>query len=154
MATLQSTGFTLKNYTPFPYSGSQAVLLSDRIHLHAKSDSVLLFGSKSIGLSSQDSIHLNSKEYTVINSPVIRLGLKAQSPVILGDKFIEELREFLVQLGAVANMLSGAATRDGSGKVTVADPGKIISAGSYMASATDKFSKQLDSLLSTKTYVE
>lgn len=71
---------------PSLFTLPQIILNSDRIVLNAKTDSVLISGEKSVGLSSNKSINLEA-EQVYIDGVDIRLGSKiATEPVLLGNQ--------------------------------------------------------------------
>lgn len=71
---------------PSLFTSPQIILNSDRVILNAKTDSVLISGEKSVGLSSNKSINLEA-EQVYIDGVDIRLGSKiATEPVLLGNQ--------------------------------------------------------------------
>lgn len=71
---------------PSLFTSPQIILNSDRVILNAKTDSVLISGEKSVGLSSNKSINLEA-EQVYIDGIDIRLGSKiATEPVLLGNQ--------------------------------------------------------------------
>ncbi len=73
-------------YVPyFPYTGSQAIVASDRVTLLSKEDSTLIFGEKAVGLSSKGSVNLDATQGVTLNpgeAKEIKLGLNANQSVI------------------------------------------------------------------------
>lgn len=103
------------NYTPAApnqYKEDQIILNSGRLLFNAKSDSVLLFASKAIGLSSAGTINLDSDNDIILNSEKqIQLGLNASTygqPVMLGEITSSKLSEILTHLIALCNSLGPA----------------------------------------------
>lgn len=81
-------------YLPqFPYTGNQIILNSDRLHLNAKNDFILLNSKKSISLAAPGSINIDSEGSFVVNANKIKLGIGEQSnsPLVKGDKLQELL---------------------------------------------------------------
>jgi hypothetical protein len=94
-------------YIPyFPFTGSQAIVASDRVTLLSKTDSVLVFGEKAVALSSKGSVNLDATEGIIFNpgeAKEIKLGVNANQSVIKGDSFIDNL---ILLLDAISNMSS------------------------------------------------
>ncbi len=106
-------------YIPVPpnkYTGSQVILNSNRVLLNAKNDSVLIFASKAIGLSSAGTLNFDSDSTCIINSPKIQLGLDATEPLLLGNKTTDLLKELLKKLTAFSEALSKAQAYVGGSK--------------------------------------
>lgn len=79
-------------YIPsFPYSGTQIILNSDRLHLNAKNDFILLNSKKSISLAAPGSINVDTEGTFIVNANKIRLGIgeQANHPLVKGDKLQE-----------------------------------------------------------------
>jgi hypothetical protein len=77
--------------TPSSFTLPQIILHSDRIVLNAKSDSVLISGQKSVGLSSNGSINAEADQI-YFSSNNIKLGSKnATQPVLKGDDTVDVL---------------------------------------------------------------
>lgn len=104
-------------YVPeFPYKGKQIIISSGRVIVHAKSDSVFLFGKKNVGLSSGGDIHMDANGEIFLNASKISLGNKIDpermfglEPVLLGYKtnqilirLSEALTELAQSLGTVS----------------------------------------------------
>lgn len=129
-------------YKPvFPYKGNQLILTSDRVTLHAKNDTIFLFGKQAVGLSSTNTINLDAVNKVIVAAPVIELGNKAQDlgePVVLGNTLNQKLIALLEALDAVAIQLAQAST---------SKPGKtaqyISQAGTYLSSQVNSIKGQL-----------
>lgn len=104
-------------YVPeFPYKGKQIIISSGRVIVHAKDDSVFLFGKKNVGISSGGEIHLDSNGEVFINAPKISLGEKlnptsevGMEPVLLGyqtNQILIRLSETLIELGTSLGQVS------------------------------------------------
>ena len=104
-------------YVPeFPYKGKQIIVSSGRVIVHAKSDSVFLFGKKNVGLSSGGDIHLDANGEVFVDAPKISLGGKVSpdsmiglEPVLLGYKtnqMLIRLSEMLIYLGTQMGRVS------------------------------------------------
>ena len=79
-------------YIPsFPYEGAQIILNSDRLHLNAKNDFILLNSKKSISLAAPGSINVDTEGTFIVNANKIRLGIGTQAnhPLVKGDKLQE-----------------------------------------------------------------
>ena len=104
-------------YVPeFPYKGKQIIISSGRVIVHAKSDSVFLFGKKNVGLSSGGEVHIDANAEVFIDAPKISLGTKidpstmiGMEPVLLGYKtnqILIRLSEALEELGQSLGTIS------------------------------------------------
>ena len=94
-------------YLPqFPYTGNQIILNSDRLHLNAKNDFILLNSKKSISLAAPGSINIDSEGSFIVNANKIKLGIGEQSnsPLVKGDK----LQELLVSCAQFFQLISEA----------------------------------------------
>lgn len=138
-------------YTPsFPFIGNQLILASDRVHLLAKTDAIVLMGDQSVILSSPNEIHIDSNKAVFIDSPKIELGNEAElrgQPVILGRDFIKQLQQFLQQVSYCGTTLESV------GKSNLADmASKIVDVGSQLKNSSDKLKNfiQLDENLNSK----
>lgn len=142
-------------YKPqLPYSGKQIVIDSDRVHLNAKEDFILLMANKSVGLSAGlGSINLDAKADVVINAEgKIRLGIAGKdnsiedSPLVKGD----QLQALLVTMLAVLNKVSIALgiSVDSDGHPVTGDQ----LAESDLQTLTQAVSPYLINLLSTKSF--
>jgi len=119
---------------PDQYTKEQIILSSGRLVFNAKSDSVMLFGSKAILLSSAGTINLDSDSHTIINSPKIYLGLQAskeKEPLMLGIQtnnllkdLIEAIKIFtsLVKAGAASPQSVMAAVGALEGRIITIEP--------------------------------
>jgi hypothetical protein len=97
--------YTTPPLTPSSFILPQIILNSDRIILNAKSDSILISGDKSVGISSNGSINMESPSH-YINSNDIKLGSKnASQPVLLGDDTIEVLKQLANAIKDLASIL-------------------------------------------------
>jgi hypothetical protein len=95
--------YTTPPTTPSQYTNPQIILNSNRIVINAKSDSVLISGQSSVGISSNGSVNIDATSH-YISSNDIKLGSKnATQPVLLGNDTVD----LLVQLTeAVKNLAS------------------------------------------------
>jgi len=90
---------------PALFSSPQIILNSNRVILNAKTDSILISGQKSVGLSSNKSINLEASQIYIDGSD-IRLGSKdAEEPVLLGNKTITTLRQITSLLKSITMVL-------------------------------------------------
>jgi len=97
------------NYIPkFPYNEDQIILNSNRISLNSKTDSIFLFSSKIISLSSNEGIHFNTDKEFYINSSKIQLGLNADEPIPRGNKLKNILEKLLDTLEITGDQLNNA----------------------------------------------
>jgi len=97
------------SYIPkFPYNEDQIILNSNRISLNSKTDSIFLFSSKIISLSSNEGIHFNTDKEFYINSSKIQLGLNADEPIPRGNKLKNILEKLLDTLEITGDQLNNA----------------------------------------------
>ena len=109
--------YTTPPSTPAQFANPQIIFNSDRITLNAKSDSILISGENSIGLSSNNSINVEAKQI-YLDGTDIRLGSKnASQSALKGDDAVEylkilinELKNITEALKSVQNWPGGAAT--------------------------------------------
>lgn len=91
------------DYVPvFPYLNEQLIINSGRVLLNSKYDSTMLFGKKSIALSSDGTLNFDSRLKYIVNSPRIELGLGDISAVALGEPLIEYLDTLAIGLSDLA----------------------------------------------------
>jgi hypothetical protein len=92
------------------YSGSQAILNSDRLVFNSKADSVILNAFTNLSLSAVQSIGIYSQEGDITLQPSkgnIKLGdPNASQSVILGDNFIRDFGDLLTKLQVLCQTLS------------------------------------------------
>jgi hypothetical protein len=97
--------YTTPPISPSQYSNPQIILNSDRIILNAKSDSILISGQNSIGLSSNGSVNIDATSH-YISSNDIKLGSKnATQPVLLGNDTVEILKQLAGAIKDLASIL-------------------------------------------------
>lgn len=142
-------------YKPqLPYSGKQIVIDSDRVHLNAKEDFILLMANKSVGLSAGlGSINLDAKADVVINAEgKIRLGIAGQdnsiedSPLVKGDQLFSLLTTMIAVLNRASIALGISVDSDGhpvTGNQIAEDDLKTLA---------QAVSPYLTNLLSTKSF--
>lgn len=108
-------------YLPqFPYTGNQIILNSDRLHLNAKNDFILLNSKKSISLAAPGSINIDSEGSFIVNANKIKLGIGEQSnhPLVKGDKLQELLISCATFFQLVAEAISEAEDSIGGKSAT------------------------------------
>ena len=97
--------YTTPPIPPAHYTKPQIILNSGRIVINAKSDSVLISGQNSIGLSSNGSINIEAKQI-YFDGIDIRLGRKdASQPVLKGNDTVEYLKILLTELKNITEAL-------------------------------------------------
>ena len=97
--------YTTPPITPAQFANPQVILNSDRIVLNAKSDSILISGEKSVGLSSNGSVNIDAISH-YISSNDIRLGSKnAIQPVLLGNDTVDLLIQLTEAVKSLASIL-------------------------------------------------
>lgn len=133
----------------FPYLGNQGILVSDRIHLHARTDSVLILGKQAVGISSTNAIAIESGTKITLDSQKIELGLDAQQNIILGAKFFKDLKSFLDQVIMAGKNLQNVNQFNLAGSMMI-----ITAAGGQLQNGAQALQDSLSSSLSKKSYVK
>ena len=141
LANENFVSYTTPPTTPSSFNSPQIILNSDRVIINAKSDSVLISGQKSIGLSSNDSINLESKQI-YIDGKDIRLGSKnATQPVLLGDDTIDMLKRIITELLNISTALKTSQIFPGG----VAAPDPVVGpVANIAASNLNSILQQID----------
>jgi hypothetical protein len=98
---------TYKPTPPNQYNQPQAILDSGRLLFNAKEDSILMFSSKAIGLSSVSSVNIDTGKM-IVNADRIDLGLDADEPLLKGNKTTNFLNDILSVLDDIGNALEQA----------------------------------------------
>ena len=98
---------TYKPTPPNQYNQPQAILDSGRLLFNAKEDSILMFSSKAIALSSNSSVNIDTGKF-IVNSDRIDLGLNANEPLLKGNKTTDFLNDVLDILQKTAIALQAA----------------------------------------------
>ena len=97
--------YTVPPSTPSQFAKPQIILNSNRIILNAKSDSILVSGEKSVGLSSNGSINIEAKQI-YLDGIDIRLGRKnASQSVLKGNDTVEYLKILINELKNITEAL-------------------------------------------------
>ncbi len=100
-------------YQPqFPYKENQIILSSDRVTLYSKKDSVFLFGTEAVSLSSKKTINLDAIDKVLIDAPKIELGNRAETigePVVMGRSLLRQLIILLEKLKIAGDELSNVS---------------------------------------------
>jgi hypothetical protein len=137
--------YTTPPITPATFNLPQIILHSDRVILNAKSDSVLISGQKSIGLSSNDSINLEAKQ-VYIDGRDIRLGNKnATQPVLKGDDTVQLLKIVINELLNISTALQSSQIYPGG----VPTPDAIMNTTATVASNNlNRILQQIDTIKS------
>jgi hypothetical protein len=90
--------YTTPPTTPAQYTNPQVILNSDRVVINAKSDSILISGQNSVGLSSNGSINIEAKQI-YLDGTDIRLGRKDASQAVLkGNDTVEYLKILITEM--------------------------------------------------------
>jgi len=98
------------SYQPTPpeeYNQPQCIVDSGRLLFNAKEDSILMFSSKAIALSSISSVNIDTGKF-ITNADRIDLGLDANEPLLRGNKTADFLNEVLRILEQTALALQQA----------------------------------------------
>lgn len=77
------------------FINNQVIINSDRLIFNSKTDSILGFAKKSIGLVTGGTFTLDSGKKAVVNSPEIYLGLDAEEHLVKGETLIGLLEEII-----------------------------------------------------------
>jgi len=146
LANENFVSYTTPPITPATFNLPQVILNSDRVILNAKSDSVLISGEKSVGLSSNNSINLEAQQ-VYINGNDIKLGSKnATQPVLKGDDTVEMLKRITTELLNLATALKTAQIFPGG----VSSPDPVVGPIANIASSNlNIILQQIDSIKST-----
>ena len=105
LANENFNSYSTSPITPSSFTLPQIILHSDRVTLNAKSDSVLISGQKSVGLSSNGSINIEAKQI-YFDGNDIRLGSKdASQSVLKGDDTVELLKRITTELLNISTAL-------------------------------------------------
>jgi hypothetical protein len=97
--------YTTPPITPASYTNPQITLNSSRIILNANSDSILISGEKSVGISSNSSINIEAKQI-YLDGTDIRLGRKNASQAVLkGNDTVDYLKILITELKNLATAL-------------------------------------------------
>jgi hypothetical protein len=110
--------YTTKPTLPAQFANPQIILNSDRVVINAKTDSVLISGQNSVGLSSNGSVNIDASSH-YISSNDIKLGSKnATQPVLLGDNTVDLLIELTEAVKNLASILQVQRDYPGGALVT------------------------------------
>jgi len=124
--------YTTPPTTPSQFASPQIILNSDRIVLNAKTDSVLISGQNSVGISSNNSINIEAKQI-YLDGNDIRLGNKnASQSALKGDITVEYLKILITELKNLTEVLKtvqdwpGGVPTPNSAILTVANSSQEI----------------------------
>lgn len=131
------------------FTDRQILVSSDRVTLYSKKDSIFLFGTQAVSLSSKKTINLDSVDKVVIYSPKIELGEKATHPLVYGDQLVRILNLFLFQIQFAANKLHNVSGGENDIKASME---KIKSAGQIMHGASVDLKNRLETVMSKTTF--
>lgn len=100
-------------YTPkfgIEYVGNQAIIASDRVVLHSKTDSIFLFGKTAVSLSSIGTVNIDSPSAVILDTTKVLLGShSARESVILGNRYMQSLTDFLNSVIVLCSSLQTVA---------------------------------------------
>ena len=128
------------------FKGSQAILNSDRLVLHTKSDSLFLNSKKSI-LAGSETFNIDSTSYISVDAPEVFIGKQATEPAVLGNQNEALLKRLLGLLTNIANGFN--AVKDPVSAVSV-----LAGLGPVISSEVNAITSKLDSIKSKKIKVE
>lgn len=139
--------------TPSNYKGPQIVINSSRLVLNAKHDSILLYGSKSVGLSGP-SVNIEGKDYVAIQAPKIYLGsgskslsLREKNPIVLGNQ-LEEWASSLIDL--LQSIATDFSTATSPAQASLA----LVKAGNSMLIKLTELSNEINKFKSKKVFTD
>lgn len=133
----------------FPYSGSQAIISSNRVTIYSKTDGIFLFGAGTVGLSSPGTINLDSNEEVRVFSKKISLGANAQQQVVLGNTLVKDLDDLYLALQNFCAALSTINENKLSGVVD-----QIRSTSIKLSEVVSAKKQELSKILSDTTFTE
>jgi hypothetical protein len=137
--------YTTPPISPSSFIHPQIILNSDRVVLNAKSDSILISGQKSVGLSSNNSINVEAKEI-FLDGRDIRLGSKnASQPALKGEDTVELLKSLVTEISNLSTALKTIQMWPGGNPIP--DP-TIQPVASVAEANLNRIKAQLDSLKS------
>jgi hypothetical protein len=117
LTSYQKLPFSLKNElfqsyprgkeptTPSQYAFPQVILNSNRVILNAKTDSVLISGQKSVGLSANESVNIDTPSFYVSSNNVKLGSVNATEPVLRGDVTVELLKQLTKSIKDLASII-------------------------------------------------
>jgi hypothetical protein len=124
--------YTTPPTTPSQFANPQIILNSDRIVLNAKTDSILISGQNSVGISSNNSVNIEAKQI-YLDGNDIRLGNKnASQSALKGDLTVEYLKMLITELKNLTEVLKtvqdwpGGVPTPNSAILTVANSSQEI----------------------------
>jgi hypothetical protein len=124
--------YTTPPTTPSQFASPQIILNSDRIVLNAKTDSILISGQNSVGISSNNSVNIEAKQI-YLDGNDIRLGNKnASQSALKGDITVEYLKILITELKNLTEVLKtvqdwpGGVPTPNSAILTVANSSQEI----------------------------
>lgn len=136
------------------FNKNQILLSSDRVTLYSKQDSIFLFGTQAVSLSSTKTINLDAVDKIVMYSTKIELGENATHPLVLGDNLNDTLVFLLDALMAVGNKMHNVSGGENDIKASME---KIKGAGQILHDYSENVRRRLspnspqDSLILSKT---
>jgi hypothetical protein len=123
--------YTTPPTLPAQFANPQIILNSDRVVINAKTDSILISGQTSVGLSSNGSINIESTSEINIASKLTRLGSKsANQSVLRGDETIAYLKILITELQNIAEALK--VVQDWPGGAPTPNPVVLTAANSAL----------------------
>lgn len=144
------------NYKPTStqnYTGNQITINSSRINIHAKDDSILLYGQKSVGLAGL-SVNIEGQDYIGLDADKIYLGQKAKTnqarqkqPVVLGKELENWLSNLLRILRTMTNEFKLANSPAQAALI-------LTKLGTSVPILVDNLSNELESIKSKKVFTE
>jgi len=91
--------------TPSQYAFPQIILNSNRVILNAKTDSVLISGQRSVGLSANESVNIDAPSFYVSSNDIKLGSVNATEPVLRGDVTVELLKQLTKSIKDLASVV-------------------------------------------------
>jgi hypothetical protein len=136
------------------FNNNQILVSSDRVTLYSKKESIFLFGTQAVSLSSKKTINLDAVDKVIVYAPKIELGDNATHPVVLGDNLNQTLIFLMDALLDVGNKLHNVSGGENDIKASME---KIKGAGQIIHDTAENIRRRLspespsDSLIVSKT---
>jgi hypothetical protein len=135
------------------YSGSQAIITSDRVINHSKKEGIHLFGKSTVGISSPGTVNIDSDKGIFLASDKVELGHEASTngdQVVLGNKLVGVLSSVLEGLSYLSLVLSKA--NGTTQEATAISLALMADAGSKLTETITQAVTDLETVLSKTTY--
>ena len=119
--------FTYQAIDPKSYDKNQITLMSGRVFLGAKTDSIVLKADKPIQISSNTAVNIGGSKQIALDANEILLGLDSTSqPVVLGNELKNTLLNIATILKGVGTSLQGAVDSNAAPIAACQSAGAIL----------------------------